>query len=96
MNNDAKANFNAATQHAVQLQYIITHETKHAKREIVFERDGMTCVYCGDSGDSVVLECDHVIPVSKGVSHDLSNLATACFSCNKSKYAKTVEEWSGR
>lgn len=33
MNNDAKANFNAATQHAAQLQYIMTREAKHAKQQ---------------------------------------------------------------
>ena len=33
MNNDAKANFDAATQHAAQLPYILTHEAKHAKKQ---------------------------------------------------------------
>ncbi len=33
MANDAKAKFNAATQHAVQLQYIMTREAKHAKKQ---------------------------------------------------------------
>lgn len=60
-------------------------------RAYVFERDNYTCQYCGRRG--VKLECDHVIPVSRGGGNDLSNLATACRDCNRSKQAKTVEEW---
>ena len=60
-------------------------------RTAIFERDNFTCRYCGSSG--VRLECDHVIPVSKGGNHDESNLVTACFQCNRGKRAKTLEEW---
>lgn len=60
-------------------------------REQIFERDDYTCQYCGERG--VRLECDHIIPVSRGGSHDPSNLATACFTCNRSKRDKLLEEW---
>jgi hypothetical protein len=62
-------------------------------RSRVFERDGFVCLYCG-SGDRP-LECDHVVPVSRGGGHDFSNLATSCFDCNRSKGAKTLTEWQG-
>ena len=62
-----------------------------ALRAEVFARDDFTCRYCGSRGGR--LECDHVVPVSRGGSHDLSNLVTACFTCNRSKRDKTVEEW---
>lgn len=62
-----------------------------ALRRSIFERDDYTCTYCGDRG--VRLECDHVIPVSRGGGHDLSNLVTACFTCNRSKRDKLVSEW---
>lgn len=65
---------------------------KKLKRR-VFERDDFTCVYCGVRGAR--LECDHIIPVSRGGDHELSNLATSCFKCNRSKAAKTVDEWRG-
>lgn len=61
-------------------------------RQAVFERDDYTCQYCGKSG--VKLECDHVIPVSRGGLHDMSNLVTSCFGCNRSKHNKTLEEWN--
>ncbi len=51
----------------------------------VLERDDFTCQYCGQSAPSVVLGVDHIIPVSKGGSDDMSNLRTACWSCNRGK-----------
>lgn len=60
-------------------------------RSDVFRRDNFTCQYCGDHGGR--LECDHVMPISRGGSSDPSNLKTACFTCNRSKRAKTPEEW---
>jgi len=60
-------------------------------RQRIFERDDFTCQYCGHRGCR--LECDHVIPVSRGGAHDDSNLVTACFDCNRSKRDKLVEEW---
>ena len=60
-------------------------------RARIFERDGYTCSYCGARG--IRLECDHIIPVAIGGSHDDSNLTTACFACNRSKHAKTLEQW---
>lgn len=60
-------------------------------RQRIFKRDNYTCRYCSIRGGR--LECDHVVPVSRGGSHEDDNLATACFTCNRSKRDKTVEEW---
>lgn len=60
-------------------------------RAFVFERDDYVCTYCGERGRA--LECDHIVPVSRGGSNDLDNLTTACQPCNRSKRAKLVEEW---
>jgi hypothetical protein len=57
----------------------------------VFERDDFTCQYCGARG--VSLQCDHIIPVSRGGGNELDNLTTACRPCNQSKRDKTPEEW---
>jgi hypothetical protein len=62
-----------------------------AVRDLVFERDDYTCVFCGTRGGK--LHCDHLIPLSRGGSNDPENLATACDVCNLSKHAKTPEEW---
>lgn len=60
-------------------------------RETIFDRDNYTCTYCGDRGGR--LECDHIVPVSRGGSNDVENLTTACFDCNRSKRDKLVSEW---
>lgn len=62
-------------------------------RSAVFARDDYTCRYCGVRGTQ--LECDHVMPVSRGGSNGLDNLVTACIGCNRSKRDKTPEEWAG-
>lgn len=65
-----------------------------ALRLEVFERDGHACQYCGDGDD---LTCDHIIPLVRGGTNDLDNLATACRACNSSKGDKLFpEEWTGR
>lgn len=61
------------------------------RRMQVFERDDFTCVYCHE--DQGPLECDHIIPLSKGGTNDIENLATACFRCNRSKAGKLLHEW---
>lgn len=54
-------------------------------RTEVFKRDGFTCQYCGRTPPEVVLEIDHVKPVSKGGTNDITNLVTACRECNLGK-----------
>lgn len=62
-------------------------------RNLIFKRDNYTCKYCGARGAK--LECDHVIPVSKGGSSEVENLVTACFTCNRSKRNKLLKDWLG-
>lgn len=63
-------------------------------RAEIFRRDNYTCQYCSVRGGR--LECDHIIPVSRGGLTLESNLVTACFTCNRSKRNKTLEEWRAR
>lgn len=57
----------------------------------VLSRDGQACVYCGAS--SRPFELDHVVPWSRGGQHTADNLVLACRPCNRSKGARTAEEW---
>jgi hypothetical protein len=63
-------------------------------RQKVFERDGHTCRYCGDTEGP--FQADHVIPESRGGVATEENLVCACLPCNRSKGAKTPEEWQGK
>jgi hypothetical protein len=62
-----------------------------AIRESIFKRDDFTCGYCGKQGGD--LECDHVVPLSRGGTNDRANLITACYDCNRSKGSLLVHEW---
>lgn len=58
----------------------------------VFRRDGFRCAYCGATPPAL-LECDHIVPLSRGGSNDLDNLTTACRACNRAKGARRLQEW---
>lgn len=58
----------------------------------VFKRDDYTCRYCGRRSPEVVLEVDHIVPVSAGGSDDEMNLATSCWDCNRGKAAVPLAE----
>lgn len=51
----------------------------------VLMRDGFTCRYCGQRPPEVVLEVDHIVPVSAGGATELNNLQAACRTCNSGK-----------
>lgn len=53
----------------------------------------MPCFYCGQTKNQSL---DHVIPVSRGGTHSIGNLVTACRSCNSSKRDRTIMEWRKR
>lgn len=58
----------------------------------VFKRDGFCCQYCGQSAPDVVLEVDHISPVSKGGDNDILNLVTSCWECNSGKGARELDD----
>lgn len=51
----------------------------------VFKRDSFSCQYCGKSPPQVILELDHINPVSNGGDNSLDNLICSCFDCNRGK-----------
>lgn len=60
----------------------------------VFKRDSFTCQYCGSKAPEVVLQVDHIVPVSKGGSDDLLNLVTSCKTCNSGKSDREISDES--
>jgi hypothetical protein len=57
----------------------------------VFKRDNFTCQYCGRKTPEVILELEHIIPLSKGGTDELDNLTTSCFECNRGKGASLLD-----
>lgn len=60
-------------------------------REKIKKRDNYTCCRCGaclKDEPHLLLEIDHIIPISKGGTTVESNLQTLCWKCNRNKGTK--------
>ena len=58
----------------------------------LFRRDRMTCAYCGQRFHERELQCEHILPESRGGRWTWMNLVTACGPCNGRKADRTPEE----
>ena len=62
-------------------------------RTFIKIRDNYTCCTCGNSTHvepNLLLEIDHIIPVSKGGQTEEANLQTLCWKCNRAKSNKIL------
>jgi len=62
-------------------------------REFIKNRDNYTCCNCGNSTHTepnLLLEIDHIIPISKGGYTVEDNLQTLCWKCNRAKGDKVL------
>lgn len=62
-------------------------------RRKIMERDNYTCQNCGASvhnEPNLLLEIDHIVPISKGGLTTEDNLQTLCWRCNRSKGSKII------
>ena len=62
-------------------------------RDFIKKRDNFTCCNCGNSTHiepNLLLEIDHIIPVSKGGYTTEENLQTLCWKCNRAKSNKLM------
>jgi len=57
-------------------------------RRAVFVRDGNRCQYCGANAESI----DHVVPTSRGGTHDWENVVACCRRCNTVKEDRLLHE----
>lgn len=97
----------AKWRHMTDLRYRIYHREKSKRRKAQakgqtpvaisvnalltrFGQFGNCCAYCGCAGD---MEIEHVVPISRGGAHDISNIVPACAPCNSSKSAREMEAW---
>ena len=54
-------------------------------REIVLQRDQYICRLCNNPYPESNLECDHILPLSKGGEDTTSNCQCLCISCHAKK-----------
>lgn len=65
-------------------------------REYLLARHHHTCAYCAGRSSDPVLECDHVLPRSRGGTDQVGNLVIACRMCNQTKNSHRPAEWLAR
>ena len=61
-------------------------------RNYIIKRDNYTCQICGNSQykeANLLLEVDHIKPISKGGLSIPENLQTLCWKCNRHKSNNT-------
>lgn len=59
------------------------------RRKRVYQRDDYECQHCGALGGSrgdTELHAHHILPISSGGTHELSNLTTLCWSCHNDQH----------
>ena len=61
--------------------------TKQEWNELVSDYGGR-CAYCNQESDKLTV--DHVVPLSRGGTNDISNILPACRSCNSKKNNKSL------
>lgn len=62
-------------------------------RDFIKNRDNFTCCNCGNSTyaePNLLLEIDHIVPVSKGGYTVEDNLQTLCWKCNRAKSNRMI------
>jgi 5-methylcytosine-specific restriction endonuclease McrA len=67
----------------------------HSKWEWITKLKSMrfACFWCGKFMKRIESTKDHIIPISRGGSDDISNIVPSCMPCNRRKSTMTGEEY---
>ena len=63
------------------------------QRQLVFDKMGGHCAYCGCEFSLQTMQVDHIVPLRKGGADTLGNMWPACRSCNHYKHTLTIEQF---
>ncbi len=95
------SSINIGNLHSLVRSVVIKREKREVQRammtpelrEAIIRRDNWTCRMCGNSvfkEPNLLLEVDHIIPLSKGGKTEPNNLQTLCWRCNRAKSDKIM------
>ena len=62
----------------------------------VYAKCNAKCAICGKYLKFSKMTIDHITPLSRGGTNEISNLQAACLSCNRSKCDMTPAEFFGK
>jgi 5-methylcytosine-specific restriction endonuclease McrA len=57
--------------------------------EALCDAYGNKCLACGDT--EAMLEADHIVPLTRGGTDDISNVQPLCGSCNRKKFVNIID-----
>jgi 5-methylcytosine-specific restriction endonuclease McrA len=63
---------------------------------VLCETASWQCSYCPAILDIVTVQADHIIPLSRGGSNGIENIAVSCGPCNRSKHNIPLDIWLER
>lgn len=90
-NNASAERKQAAVERAMRRTHF-SEADRDKHRTALLRRDGSHCFYCRKALGAAY-HVDHKLPLAKGGTDALSNLALACVQCNQEKHNKTVDEY---
>ncbi len=82
-------------QRETRRNYIQSTADGSIKQEILWGmlRKTTKCPYCNSGMGSTEKSIDHLIPLSKGGLHRITNIIVCCKKCNIGKNNKDIEDW---
>ena len=69
---------------------------RRRRLELILDRDGSTCVWCGCEVDTPLVQAttEHVVPRLKGGPSWLENEVAACNRCNGRRGHRNLVDWA--
>lgn len=61
-----------------------------------FSKRKARCYWCGGAFSGKKCHMDHIIPISRGEKHSITNLCISCPSCNCGKKDKNLNDWNAK
>ena len=74
----------------------VTAPGRRQRLELILERDGAACVWCGCEVDTPLVQAttEHVVPRLKGGPSWLENEVAACKRCNGRRGHRNLADWA--
>jgi 5-methylcytosine-specific restriction endonuclease McrA len=79
-----------------EYKHIPTRKNISPTRKNILKRDKYVCQYCSKLLNSLNASVDHIIPSSKGGTHEWTNVVASCKQCNAKKANKHLYETNFR
>ncbi|MEM8705807.1 MAG: HNH endonuclease [Actinomycetota bacterium] len=75
---------------------VVTAPGRRRRLEMILDRDGPTCVWCGRDVDTdlVAATTEHVVPRLKGGPSWIENEVAACKRCNGRRGHRNLVDWA--